>query len=474
MSNIRGGHKKLILEGNGDDFTTTPSFKYLSFLMFDGDIKILHRANGEWYKLSYDPDDKISAVATRHDRMYLVNYDFSTGDSTLSIIREYYGDENVAYATIEDYTSTTLRIISYMVHASNDTYDNLLTLLNINGSGVKLQAIVCNSVLATILYSNDIYTEVYDYRTVYATFNVVQSTDYETDQIITRLSHTYQTGISADDYVGIASSTVTSNVMIFTVKEEFLKNQDTHAGSPDIHAIAKLKVMLSLDGGSTLTDISNRLNTAYPLNNVTLVDGEYYLIDNTNAWESIYWMASDDGKLLCGIRPPYNKYYYSYGSSTAIYISTNYGTNFEDERIITIDSTVNTFFLPVCNNIGDNGNVLLGKYRDSFEDSHGYDDHLQLYVYNIFSGKLYDIADMLTLYDQSMNYYKPSTYRLSKDGNTVIVGGSLIKNITGSYRMVYFKLDISDIYSPRILDFSYYPNFISLTNYGVSQIITNF
>ena len=473
MSNIRGGHKKLILTTKSDSFEGN-SFKYLSFMLFDGDLKILNRADADWYPISFDPDTKISAKATNYDRMYLVYINGSTGNGELAVISNYIKDVSSSGNLVESFENSTLEIVAYVEHPTTATNDNLLVLFTEDGVGTSLKYYVCNSITASISYTLSIYSETYNYRQLVYDWGGVSIFD-DTNLLISRHTHEYQSGVYIDNSVGVGYSTLNSNVIIFTEEEEFYgtPNQNQN-GNPPIRAMARLKVYRTLDGGNTLTDISSNLNPTYSLNNTKWVVDHLELDDELYPCDSIYWVVSYNGRMMCGVQPPFNKYDIDNGSTTRLHVSRNYGNSFDDERQITVSGVVNTFYMPVCSNMGSNGNVLLGKYKDSFEDSYTYDEHLQLSVYNILTGQLYEIDDMLSLIDWSVNYYKPSTYQISIDGNTVIVGGSFARTAISQYKMIYFKVDISNPFKPVILDYSYYPNFISALGFGVSSIITNF
>jgi hypothetical protein len=402
--------------------------------------------------------------------MYLVNTN-SSGYAEFSLIKDYAGDISTDGVVIDTPLDGIINLLGVSRHPT-DTYDNILRYVEEVGSNTYLQYLVCNSVSETIPYRNTIYSNTYDYRTLPYDWDGV-TIDSVTDLVISIMRHEYQNGVYSDDYIGVGHSTLTPNVVIFTEKEEFYaEGNQSGSGSPEIWSIAKLKVWLSLDGGSTLTDISSRLNPTFDLDNTKYVVDHWELDDATYTCDTIYWTVNPNGRLLCGVQPPYNKHNRSYGGTTRFHISYNYGATFEDEHQII--ETGNVFYLPVCNNMGANGNILLGKYFDSFEDSYTYDNHLQLSIYNIHTKTITAIPDVTTLSDWSFYYYKPSTYAISGDGNTVIVGGTCLRTPIAQYKMVYFKIDISNVNNPSIVTGAYYPTIPSVLGFGVSKIITNF
>jgi len=478
MSNIRGGHKKLILGSEYKTPINSVSLKYLSFLNFDSDLKILHYANGLWYTLSYDPNNKITGIATNYNRMYLTYQQLTPYVSKLAILHNYFENSGTSGTVIRELTDSTEWLISYITTSSDVDYDTMITLVS-TSSGINLHHLIVNASSNTLVHDWTIYASLYDYRTVYYSPDEISWVFTLTDSVIKTIQHKVYNGYvsnqSSDHVIGVGTSTLTDNVIIFTTVEEFVYEQQS---GDDYYCMGEIKVYLSTNKGVTFTDISSRLNPTYQLSNIYYDEyNEVYKIDiNAYRCESIYWTASSDGRCLCGVQPPYNKHTCTFGesSTTRFHISYNFGRTFLDEKQVVIVAPNDTFFLPVCSNIGANGNLLLGKYIQSFEYSASYEDHLQLYVYNVYTHELTEIPPIPELLSEhSFSSFYVSSYQISSDGNKVIVGVSYA-NIIGSYQAAFIKLDISDVDNPSVIEGSNYIAGNPLISHSVASIITNF
>jgi hypothetical protein len=466
MSDIKGGHKKLILNKSTSPNIEINSYSqiFLSFMVAaDRDLSILNRYGGNFVKLDSNHNDKYTIVCSNNHNLYYTYGSPTSGN--LNILRKY-ANNNPDQEETEIKSGNELPYLISVASRVGDTVESLLYTCTDSDGVYTLRVMrydfISHSILSEIIIDSTTYNE-----RPYWCGNCV----FSISSIIHRIS-VYPYTISMHVGKGAAISGLSGNVIIYSKVETV----DEYEHDP-YYSVCRIQVKLSYNYGATFFDITDRINSDLPfdISYYEEIDGKYYIYYDSYEARQIYWTSSSNGRILCGFHIPNNYKGVTATTKTRIYLTFNYGITFEDCIIVDDHPELLMYYVPVCNNIGANGNILLGRYFDCYEESQDYPNHLQLTVYNVYTNARIDIPSLDTLINTiSPSDYVQCTYELSSDGNYIIVGASVKLTTLGMYKLLYIKVNIKDLSSPSVEDYDIHPKHSLLNHWLCPMVATNF
>ena len=462
MSNIRGGHKRLFVASK--DRPTIPTnpdgWLNLYFLAANSDLLMAwhHRVatvppSYVFGTVTYNEDNKSDACITTKQTVFISYFDphlLSTDEYVLVAVDDIH-DSDSPTIEIERVTSDSIEIISYK-STSALTGEEILYILNANSKGARLK--IASGSPTTSFSSSVVYTCLEDIRDIRLLNETYQSFELYEVYIYAQwygwVNQSFPDLFKKHGYNG-ACSKLNMNYIIFTVCEKVIADLQYP------HVIVAKKVLLSNNGGASFTTITDRVfdNVEY---DATYEDGGNLMGDYLNMYGPV-WAMSYDGRCIFGLVMELSSHIVDSQTITGVhfYVSEDYGNTFE-ERTITPVGDSDGYYL-ACDDIGANGNVVLG--RCFVNPTHSYSTHsyyrqYHMSIYNIFTGDLVDIPTAFEIGNTLPYIFVKNMivmdYKMHTTGRKVLVSGSVFNDDGDKINGSFYIIDISDLENPFIVD----------------------
>lgn len=443
MSNIRGGHKKLILSNLPTSPINDESISIVGIVHIEYNFHvILTHYYGRFARLRLNPDKHCAIMSDAHN-IYLSVWGGSIGITHASDLGGDWASGPPLELILENVPDSAFWFLVISSSTSIDAREQIL-IYNSNPYGHQIRKFVYDVGTSTIVTNVALYTSQYNHRSIYiGGTSILSNVNPSVTWLYSKMSpHWMNNRVGRP--VGVACSTYNKEVYIYSTVETL----DYDTGSGALSIVANNNTYLTLDNGINTTEISNRIPTTKPMNNVTVnADSSLSITDTSYGLRGIVWNCTSEGRVLCGTRMPLNTAANNVYSNTHIHISYNYGVSFEPEIILNPNASRKKYYKPTDAHIGANGNMILVDCFEYEESSINYSDNMAVNIFNVYTKQLTSIDSDLYLYANPGDVIRACAFEIDSAGTHIVIGCTIFES-TGHSRARYHIINIEDVNCP--------------------------